>query len=149
MAMAAASTPVMAQQPAFHQGDRAAGAAVGASVVHLRRTAAGGGVKPMLWGRPCKSRSAVVVAAGGDAGYVYASSALLSHSYLSSFCGELVPALLALERLGGGACCRIVSLVIQVLFERSQECWDMHGCRSFTSVSSLLFSSPSPGYQSL
>lgn len=144
MAMAAASTPVMAQQqPAFHRGDR-----VGASVVHLRRAAAGGGVKPMLWVRPCKGRSAVVVAAGGDAGYVF-MPALLFYPVLIfllsvvNWCRHCC-SLLVLERLGRGACCRIVSLVIQVLFERSQECWDMHGCRSFISVSS-----PSPGYQSL
>ncbi|KAG0611365.1 hypothetical protein M758_7G136200 [Ceratodon purpureus] len=70
MAMAAASTPVMAQQAALHlgvQGDRT----VGGSMVHLRRGVAAG--KPVLWqgaagARGFGFRSSVVVAAGGEVG---------------------------------------------------------------------------------
>lgn len=70
MAMAATTTPLVAQMGV--QSDRAS-SAVGASMVHLRWTAAGS--KPMRWtGRVSKSRSVRVIAAGGEVGYVFSSS---------------------------------------------------------------------------
>ena len=126
MAMAAAYTPVMAQQPAaLHlgtQGERP----TAPSAVHLRWAAAG--VKPMLWQaspKASRTRSSVVAAAGGELGYV-----------LAPLTPSLWPIAACIVRFLMGRVfqeIRFVALFFlhMLLPERSHECWRMDGCPLF------------------